>query len=580
MVALGAEVVISLIETRQLQTVQCQHLRRDASKYGRPQGHEERTVQDLADQRFGKHWLAHFIKNDRNIRRQIESPDQDGPERPSHARIHHRLDILANLRWRYEYPAPKHRQGVIDDSHLPSPQYRRAATEVRKNVEAGNLVALNQSICLISGLTPPLVNCLPIANSDAQLNMLGIDIEQGALALDLSALFPNRKIPSIETAKLFHPSSNILRVPLPTFVSDLLRELHADSCTATLLGDLTDWAEVIPTQRLVKHEVGKLKSSLPRASKSTPAICLESGATRLQAACVTWDFSLIGSARMYYARITGKELHTACANYYHLIEWGDPSVTGTELQSIGSHCQLTDEGARQLFFCLAQRCKMSWPGRNARLETLLVHHNFYTQYCAALVSFCAGLREVKLYRLLSNDLIQGQQLVTLHDKQGGDPLMAQAVLFNTEVVEQISLYFQHSYCLLKRLRNKDSSVSKTICASLERTLDGGGLLFNYFKLNGSARPAGSHNTWANLSEEVQVPGNVGRHYWQNVLRDHGLSSRDIDRFMRHRVVGLENNTNSQVAAPFDSYRRIEKTQLKVLHELAIHPLRGLGRGKA
>ena len=64
---------------------------------------------------------------------------------------------------------------------------------------------------------------------------------------------------------------------------------------------------------------------------------------------------------------------------------------------------------------------------------------------------------------------------------------------------------------------------------------------------------------------------------ENVLRERGLSSRDIDSFMRHRVVGLERNTNSQVCVPHQALGRIEATQLVVMREVGIQALAGLRR---
>ena len=159
--------------------------------------------------------------------------------------------------------------------------------------------------------------------------------------------------------------------------------------------------------------------------------------------------------------------------------------------------------------------------------------------------------------------------MTLHDKQGGDRLMAQSVAINSLVREQFQQYLAHARALHRRLVKLNEPRIHPLIESLEKTLRGEGLLFVFASDRGTIRPAGSGNIWTNLPETIRVPGNVGRHFWQNSLRAHGLGSRDIDRFMRHRVVGLENNTNSQIATPRESLNRIENTQRQVLSALGI-----------
>lgn len=576
-VALGAEIASAMLIRGQLNSRFCKKLLRDADKYGRPQVGEDRLAEDLAELNFGHHWLGHFEKVDRQVRRCVELPDPDGPARPDHADPKNRLDLLARLKWRFEYPDPKHRQAGLDDSHLPREQFRRATLAVRSRVELGDPAGTIQSLCLITRLTPDLVSSLPLVIGDKQIQLIGLDIERGALVLDLRALFPNRKLPSAATAILFHQSSDFLVIPLPQFLARALKDrLHKNS-KAILLGDLVGWVAVDIRKSLVVDEKCKLRSSLARASKSSGAMAIMAGADRLAAACITWDFSLIGSARMYYARLTGEDIHAGCSMLYATMGWGDPSLTAPELDAIGSRCVLTSEGVQTVFSKLLDECNESWPGRRTKCAALLQHHQRYTQYAVALVSFCLGLREVHVYRLLASELIHRQTQMTIHDKQGGDRLMAQPVSLNSLAQEQIRQYLGHCEALHKRLVNLNGPGSHALADALKKVLSGEGPLFVLLSPRGIVRPTGSYNVWAKFPESIRVPGNAGRHYWQNILRQEGLSSRDIDRFMRHRVVGLENNTTSQTDAPRMSWQRITEIQTRVLNELGIKAVSGLRR---
>lgn len=574
-VAVGAEIALALLRGGQLNEQFCEQLRRDADKYGRPQLGEDQQFQDLADLGFGLRWLAHFNRVDRQVRRQVEQPDPDGPPRPERFNPKNRLDLLVRLKWRFEYPDPKHRQAGLDDSHLLRAQYRRVTLAVRARVARGDSASLVQSLCLITRLTPLLVSSLPLVSAKDPLRMLGLDVGRGTLLLDLHTLFPGRKVPSPATSTLFHASSDFLHIPLPLFIARELRDRLLRYPSAKLLGDLTSWVSVNHTKSLIEGETCKLRSSLSRASKSTGAMAIMAGVDRLAAACITWDYSFIASSRMYYARLTGKDIHTGCALLYATMGWGDPALDASELSAVGSNCTLSDAGVKKLFDDLRESCNSSWPGRRSSLDTLLKHHQHYTRYVVVLTSFCLGLREVRWYRLLAGELIQGQTLLTLHDKQGGDRLMAQSVPINSLVREQFQQYLAHVRALHKRLVKLNNPKIHSLMESLEKTLRGEGLLFVCVSDHGTLGPAGNSNIWSKLPENIRVPGNVGRHFWQNSLRAHGLGSRDIDRFMRHRVVGLENNTNSQVAVPRDSCNRIEQIQLQVLNALGIGVVSGL-----
>lgn len=574
-VALGVEIALALLDQGQLSTRFCTQLRRDAKKYGRPTMGQERDIEDLKELGFGRGWLSRYQTLDRQVRRRVELSDPNGPIRPDDANPQNRFDLLARLKWRFDYPNPKHRQGGLDDSHLTRAQFYRVASVVRQQVEKGNAAGFVACMSMITGFTPELTTSLPLILPTRPLHVLGLDVVRGCLVLDFRLLFPNRRRPSPQTAELFHRSEDLLVVPLPIFLADELRCHLADAPGSLLLGDLTGWVKVDSRASLLADEKCKLVSSLARASKSAAAIAIASGSDRLVAASLTWDFSMTGSARMYYARLTGEEIHHGCKLLYSAMGWGEPVIPEIQLAAVGSHCQLNDEGARQLFAKLAGLCGESWPGRRAGFDTLMTHHMHYTRHCVALIAFSLGLREVYAYRLQSHELLAGQAQITIHDKQGGDRLMAQPVPLNALVREQIRQYAGHCQALVNRLGKLNTAEAASFAAAIGLALRGQGALFLVRQPRGGVRPAGAANTWGKLPNQLQVPGNIGRHFWQNVLRTQGLGSRDIDRFMRHRVVGLESNTSSQTGSPWQSFERIDHVQCQVLHALGVSVVSGL-----
>ena len=572
--ALGAEIALSMLEQRQLNVSFCNQLRLDIKKYGRPQNGKEPGIDDLAYLGFGKAWLTRFNKIDARVRRLVEVHGPHGPDRPDHIKPANRFDLLARLRWRLEFPNGKHRQCAIDDSHLTVSQHIEVCSAVRKRCDCDDDAGIVEAVCIFSGLTPNLTKSMPLISSRNHLQIIGIDIEKGCLSLDLCMLFPGRRRPSTSSAALFHPSADVLVVPLPCFLATRLRVRLIGAPSALLLGDLVRWAAVDSRSSLLQAEQRKLGSSLARASKSNGSVGILKGVDRLVAACLTQDFSLSGFARMYYSRLTGQDIYQGCQTLYSGIGWGEPEMSAVQLKPVGSQTVLTREGVSDVFGYLAQQCLDLQPGPRASPDSLTNHHAAYVRYCTALISFCLGLRESHVYRLLAQDLISGQNVLTMHDKQGGNRLMALPAKLNPVVVEQVRQYKGHCAALVTRLRRNGEPSHSKLIEALEKALQGYGTLFFFRTERGAIRPAGSLNTWKVLPDHLRVPGNCGRHFWPNIFREFGLGSRDIDRWMRHRVIGTENNTSSQISSPVQSFERICETQLQVLRGLGVGALNG------
>lgn len=243
-VAMGAEFVLALLDQRQFSGEYAVKLRRDAKKYGRPDSEEERKIDDLADLNFGRPWLSKFKKIDQQVRRRVEIPDPNGPVRPDHANPRHQLDLLARLKWRFDYVDPKHRQGVQDNSHLSNRQYFDAVNQIKQKVEDGDSAALIEAVCVLVRLPPDLILSVPVKEQAGRYKVLWLDIHRGVISLNLDSLFPNRARPAPDTAHLLHASEDILEVPLPDFLVQQLKRLQFQVPNCQLLGDLVNWVRV------------------------------------------------------------------------------------------------------------------------------------------------------------------------------------------------------------------------------------------------------------------------------------------------------------------------------------------------
>ncbi len=573
--AVGAEIAQCLLCQRTAHEPHFRQLRKAMEQYGRRPQNEVPLVDDLVDLNFGKDWFPKYVRNDSIVRQSVELPDPDGPPRSRGVVAKRPAELMMALRNRSLHIDVKHRQASMDDSHLTPDQFLNAARAIRRRAEEQVDDGAVQALCVLTGWTPKQACSLPLLQSIEETDSVALDVGKGLICVNLSHLLPGRRMPGAMTSHLFHQSSDWLKIPIPDFLAGEIQRRSQINPDAILFGDLVHWTPTNHRESVIDGDPAKLKSSLSRTARTTGAYAIHVGLSRLVAANLGLDYSLIASSRMYYARVTSEEIVAGASELYERMDWGGSSAGKASTTAFGSHYVLTMQGAQSLFNELATSCRNPWPGRRGSAKTLLAHHKEFTIYVVALLSFCLGLREARDYQIQVVDVSRGQCHLRIHDKHGGDRMMAQISRLNKLVVEQVRLYLAHCNVLMRRLSGSSDPAGLKMLGALSAHAREVGPLFLIPRQSGRPEPAGSANTWLTLPLQLRVPGNAGRHFWQNVFRERGLSSGDIDRFMRHRVVGLENNSTASLAQGAASFERIDVIQVAVLNEMGVQPVGGL-----
>lgn len=567
--AAGGATVLSLLTKSTLSGAYCTSLRRDQRILGIP-ADSQPQADDLAAQRFGAAWMPRYKKIDAEVRRRVLlAPPPGGREDRSAGET-----LIGLLRHKFEYLNLDQRRGVACDAHLTPEQMRRATARLKVEVEAGNSESTLVAMALIPGLTCRATATIPIIHQLDELCGVGLDLRHGWLAVDLCRLFPNRQPSPHPGANEFEPSGDVLQLPLPAFLLRALRARLAENPEAASVGDLLNCSVMTGRDRLIEEEVAVFAASVARLRRTMPLVALNVTHNRLVAAAVTLDFSLIGSARMYYARLSGSEIIEACTSLFSEIGW-NLMTNQTAPPDVGSRVVPTHGYLTQQFTAQAERCRENWPGRRGSLNALLSHHVHFSRYTAGLLAFCVGARETTVYDIKANQLGFDQRALVLHDKARNDPSRAMMVPLNTICMEQIRQWFAHCEALAARLRNFSDSEAVRMRLALEQVCARAAVhAIPMPRPNRAPSGIGSSDVFG---PAFKMPGNVGRHFWQNALRRHGLSSFDVDRFMRHQVVGLETMCTSATEPPGHGLDRIRKAQDSVLTEIGIEPISGLRR---
>lgn len=572
-IALGAEVALTLLIGAPIRKSLCTALRRDIHVLGRhpaPNG-ELAGPDDLAAQGFGAKWISTYRRADRMVRTLacLTRPPSGPSEKLS------TVDLIARLNHRFDYPDAARRTAAEHRGCVRTRTLRKAGQAIRRATERGDDDSFMAVACVLTGFSIEAALRMPLVSQLEHLDGIGLARDGKNFLLDLNTLFAGRAVPSAETRHLFKASGHIARFNCPLFFSKEVERRIQLRPHAQHLGDLVDACGLSSRSELLPGENCKLRATLARVSKSLAPAAMRLGLDRLLVAFVTWDFTLITRAQVYYARFTGADLTSAAERLFSTVEWLPLAASTDNAQAFGSHCVLKDEAVELMFSTLAEKCAKLHPGRRGGLDRLLAHHTAYRAYTGAILTFMLGAREARAYGLSACHAHHDLSAVVLHDKLRADATKALPVPLNTVVQEQLKFWKIHCMALAKRMRHSTDARARTLSEHLDRVGQSQEVpLLGCFH-NGAIRPAGSGDVWGELPMHIRPPANAGRHYWMNRLREENHPISEIAVFMRHSAVLLDAHESGRAAAWSDARDRICETQLIVAKALKIKALNGL-----
>jgi len=573
-IALGAEVARALVQRRPMLETYCTKLRRDIPVLGRHASETELALpEDLEALGFGAKWIASFRTTDRLVRRMVSSRPPSGPDAPDDLGT---ADLIRRLSYRFTYPAANDRKGIQHDGCVRPEVLREVARAVRCGVESGCDQSFIHAASMLTGFSSKAVVSIPLVAGEPGVVGVALADDGHCFFLDLNALFPSRVVPDASVARLFEHSGSIARFYCPAFFAREVIRRKLRSPHAATLGDLVNTSVANARQAMLARDHSKLYASLARCIRSMANTGLWLGADRLTLAFQTWRFSIINSARAYYARLTHDDVLLTADSLFGGLDWL-PVADGTPHEAFGSRCVLTAAGVAEIFSYLASACQELKPGRRANLERLLEHHEALARYTGALLAFSLGAREASEYGFMANELCLGQSQVVLRDKGKNDRVRFLPVPLNGIVREQIRQWTAHCAALARRLHDECEEHAIKLRMRLEAIASSAPVHLLVGLRDAEPASLGSADIWGSLPDHLHVPANVGRHFWQNALRAHGHNSRDIDRWMRHTVLMLDPNDSDQDSIASAAFSRIAATQEKVLSGLGIRAISGLRR---
>jgi hypothetical protein len=254
----------------------------------------------------------------------------------------------------------------------------------------------------------------------------------------------------------------------------------------------------------------------------------------LLVALLTADLSHTAKSKLYYATVSQSEINAAAARAYSILGFESPGILDRTGIAFGSQVTPTADHIRAADEALVREAEKLRPGRNSSRTQQILFHNAYCRVIAFREMVLLALRETSAIPLPQVD---GEHVTYLNEKSSAGRTGGMAAIVPTLLVEQLRLHQVHCITFHRRLASSNSTPFET---SLKNAIGNKAhLQLRTCSERECAQPIRTADVLGVEHLPVKLSTDFGRKFMENRLRERGVRTQDIDRVMRHEVVGQE-----------------------------------------
>ncbi len=417
-------------------------------------------------------------------------------------------------------------------------------------------------LVLFSGLTFDHLSAIP---TDINEQSLHVDVKRGCLHRSLRTLALDQPDTTLLEAE---PAGLTCKIPLPRNLHQYLLTLYRLGPVVETMGDLIPALTIIKSHDLVYPSLSSLRPSWARLKNAGGNYLRQQGMDSLLTAVLTGDFGHTMKSKLYYCNVNASEIHDAAALAYQLLGFDSPVALTDEPVSLGSPLVPTRSAIVKAAKYNSEAIILSRPSRRVRtVAGLIDFHNIYTLSVALRICFALALRNTSCV------ILPGGSIVVITEKAIGGREGGMPVIVPNCIQQQVSFYRAHCTALLNRLPSySNNEFTNWLRESPITTLKS----CNYRM---KVQHVSSTDAIRSVIEAADLSVDVGRKYFENELRRLGMPTFDIDRVMRHEVVGQASMSSDN----FDSIdawsSRVGQVINRIVLDLFGQPLVGLRGGQ-
>lgn len=521
-------------------------------------------------------FTRHFEKAQRDAQLLFESSTSD----PTQATGQSCFELSARqyLLQNQTHASPNHRRGILDYKCQSKIQVVQSSSHLRMCAEQGEDTALLAILAICSGISPELVMKMPLIQHAQEDWLMTIDPEAGLIKTNIELLFPHSASPTTASAENHRPANKIIVKPMPRFIASLLSDRIGKMPHARTINELVRNADT-SGKALTQNAPSKagIAPSISRLLNSISPFAIQIGLNRLVTAFITNDFSIVPSARPYYAQIEREEIWAASSTLFNSLKWGEPVAMKVGL-AVGCRIAAKPEAIARLYRWMVDEVQTNSPGKRYTFSSLSNHHNAYAKFSATIAILCLANREAHELSFTAQGVRENLIFTTLFDKKTGPYPGHLPVPINMILSDQIRLWYAHCSALNRRLEKLGIPKSSKLRAHLIKVINHApvSLFFTIYNEHKPV-PIGSMDLTKWWPDHLTFATNFSRSFWQVEFHKAGLKGSLIDMFVRHQLLGFESHTSTSHMIIHDCFVEICRVQQEVLHRLCITPIAGLSK---
>lgn len=563
--AIGAELAYSYAIGKQFPNGFATNLRRSlnpSSEFLRPRPADEYAT-----------WLPHFRKVIREARNIFESVQ---PSDIASGIIPFEKKAELELRGRSLFPSTKHRQAVLDLKSQSPSSIMLSSSCLRTQVNNGQDDALLTTLAFCSGL--PLETTLRIPFSDSAPTdwVLIVDVQQGVIKTNLDPVFPKSASPKAGS-NCNREANRVIVKPLPQFIADELKKRKTYHPDASCFGDLLPDVTASGRNLTIPDSDSGIAPTRARFLRSAAGFAVMQGIDRLSAAVISNDYGIIPSSKLYYCGIERKEIWSASTILFDALGWGEPTELISGL-AFGSRVVPRPEKISEWHSWMRSQVIEALPGKRSGLTALFCHHTIFAMFCASFSIFCLASREVKTIKYSAKDFSPGNLHLLTFDKRCGVFPRPLPIPITPVLSKQVQFWFSHCRAFDRRLEHHGFEATHPLRLHLSAVASRADVPL-FFTIHSNFKPKSicSNDLVKWWPSDLGFNPDFGRHFFEVELRDAGLSSSEIDVFLRHQVMGIEAHKSTTDVALVQTLTSISHAQETLLLTLGIRAVPGLSK---
>lgn len=460
------------------------------------------------------------------------------------------------------------RAAILDSRCLSHYQYQVAMHHPRG--ERANEYKAAMFFMGISGFSPLLVADIPVAQDLLVEHVCYLEFSTGAchLVRNLECLAHDQASPSGVDGQ---PASLVYSTPLPFNVSQYLCLRMSAVPNAKTLGNLIPLLTEVGSSDALYPSLEEMEPTWAKLRPTMGRILRQHGLDNLLIALLNADFAHAAKSKIYYATISPAEIRRFVSVAYPILGYEPPSTEEAHGIAFGSKVSPTSDQICSTNQALTDFAEGMRPGNKAGLEALLAFHSNYSTLLGFQLLVLLGLRETGHIPLPGRDDVN---VLYVAEKSSAGRSGGMAALMPTHLVQSMTLYRAHCKALLMRLhRAKPTPFSEWLNRAAHGDSD---LNLCTCSARGLARPVATSQVLTAVGVHTRFSPDLGRKYLENELRQRHVRTEDIDRVLRHDVLGQSVTTGTSDGSEIAWIRRLRPVMDQIAKDLDFKLIRGLG----